>query len=191
MSDFCIGDRVRVIKARKSRRAGQHATVSSTECGAASITFDTDGLTMYFDDEELESITPRILRQDAASAVARTEALLAQQRAALRAAWVAEIVAMPVVAHATGFEEADVILQALPGAQDVGYGAGWTSRDGYARLAAGLDRSLFVDANARDDDAEFPIVDGNLDAAVKGALCWLAERDVFLLDRNDSERTDP
>lgn len=195
MSDFKVGDRVRVV---------DHPYPEINGCGGVMTRVGSRWPTARLDGDDSDAVvydcvvveTPAHIRLSAASAVARTEALLAQQRADLRAAWVAEIGALPVVAEAETFDEAIASIVALLGKQTDHYQdacdrqAWWwrTSAESHASLSQWED-GIRIGACAH--GMPFPggwrLADSTLDAAVKGALCWLAERDVFLLDRNDSE----
>jgi hypothetical protein len=106
--------------------------------------------------------------------VARTAAARERLREAVRA----EIRAMPAVPQAEGYDAVAAALRARPGFEQRGYAIGWWSRRGRLQLGAETGGALLLYVTAGDDDAEFPIT--TLDAAVKAALLWLADRDVFL-----------
>lgn len=126
-------------------------------------------------------------REQAALAVAHAEAALLDARKALREAVKAEIAAMPEVGDGEVFHAKVAALAAVLGVsttlmQDDGTIAVWEfAPSQWVSLSHWYDgfriEACYPGAMKR---GEWRLSEMSLDAAVKGALTWLADRDVFV-----------
>lgn len=128
------------------------------------------------------------LRQCATLRLAHAEAAVVEARSGLRAAVKAEIAAMPAVPRSDTFHDMVAALwPTLGGGHDMPSGIIWEIGAASIMLYRGeSDRLILLVTH---DDANLSWgVDGPdataLDTALKAALCWLADRDVFLPARS-------
>lgn len=157
-----------------------HSTPHFLTCGESEITTDV-------------AITREAhARQQAALRLAHAEAVVVEARNALRTAVKAEIAAMPPIGNAKTFGGAwgfvaDAIgapTTVIDDATDTTF-AEWHFSDAPPAwlIVAMWHDGLRVETCAAGDRSEFRVADNTLDAALKAALCWLADRDVFLPPR--------
>lgn len=143
---------------------------------------------------------PPLTRAEAQAAVDRAVMELDRARKALREAVQREIAALPVMAQVSDVADAHAALLGLIGeaqfrsrpAEPCRFWS-WSQGGGVLRLEDGafnapMELWAGVPGDDRRAEQRFPFGDygdlgnaGEFDAAVRGALTWLAERDVFLL----------
>ena len=184
------GDRVRVLAGDRQpddRYTGREGVIVSHNASPSwplRVQFDDGETTLFHADEvELANPSPRDRRLAATAAVARAEEELRVARENLRAARVAEIAALPVLAQTTNMDEIREILATLgDDCECKGRPAGISLSGYYPRCL----KIIAADYSGKHGAAqsEWSLTGPNavsLDAAVKGALTWLAERDVWVM----------
>lgn len=197
MSDLKVGDRVEYRGEGVSVPVGSEGDVVRLRNDEfASVAFDFGETFILRRDDLRRSTTPRevAMCRLAATRLREAEAVVAQRRAELRAAWVAAIAALPPVADAGTFDDVVAVLReylgpVAPFRANPHQEAAWWDWSGKARVGLRRDEEhLYLRVDAPDASLRTLChLTGpeavTTDAAVRRALTWLAERDVFLLDR--------
>ncbi len=199
MSDLRVGDRVRVETDDIRQIRGQWGAVDDIDSHDHPYVVKLDAWPLRFRcrREELYAETPADACRLATTRLREAEAVVAQRRAELRAAWVAAIAALPPVAHAGTFDDVVAVLReylgpVAPFRANPHQEAAWWDWSGKARVGLRRDEEhLYLRVDAPDTSLRTLChLTGpeavTTDAAVRRALTWLAERDVFLLETKEN-----
>lgn len=186
-----IGDRVRVVACEDAPELmGRTGEVIGCREASCDVALDGDAGVSWFARYELAPVNLTTTREAATAVVARAEAALADARTALRAAWVAEIAALPPIPPAGRFDEVVAAVTSLLGEPqwphrcgDVIGPACWGHGGLYLFHENRVDPMRFDLHAAHRTGSALVVPVGTLDVSLRRALTWLAERGVFLLDR--------